>query len=131
MPKAVMDELLALEKFNINIDTIKHSEWIKTIEVTERRFVDELLVDLDLGEAEAIVLAKMLNADWLLIDEVKGRDIAKKSGLRPIGLLGVLLLAKKEGVVNNVKSFIDRLVSKARFRISKELYDRILLLANE
>ena len=131
MPKAVMDELIELEKFGINIDAVKQSEWIKCFEVTERNNVNELLSELDLGEAESIVLAKELHADWLLIDETKGRKIAKDNGLQTIGLLGVLLLAKKEGIINEVKPYVEQLISKAKFRISQELFQRILTLANE
>lgn len=131
LPKAVMNELIVLEKSGVNIDSIRKSGWIKIIEVTQRSAVNQLLIDLDLGEAEAIVLAKHINADWLLIDETKGRHIAKESGLQTIGLLVILLLAKREGMINEIKSFVDRLMIKAKFRISNELYDRILVLANE
>jgi uncharacterized protein len=131
LPKAVMDELLALENFGVNIDSIKLASWVKSVEVTERSTVNQLLLDLDLGEAEAIVLAKNINADWLLIDETKGRAIAKKSGLQTIGLLGVFLFAKNEGIINEVKPYVELLITKAKFRIKQELFDRILLLANE
>ncbi|MDQ6762746.1 MAG: DNA-binding protein [Bacteroidota bacterium] len=87
LPKAVIDELLALENFGLNIDSIKHAVWIKSVEVTERVSVVRLLSDLDLGEAKAIVLANEMHADWLLIDETKGRKIAKDAGLQTIGLL--------------------------------------------
>ena len=131
LPKAVMDELLALENFDLNLDSIKQAHWIKSVEVTERNTVNQLLSYLDLGEAEAIVLAKSMNADWLLIDETKGRKIAKDSGLQTIGLLGVFLFAKEEGIINEVKYYVELLITKAKFRIAQELFDRILILAHE
>ena len=90
-----------------------------------------MLEDLDLGEAEAIALAKELHAEWLLIDETKGRTIAKNAGLQIIGLLGVLLAAKEKGLITEVKLYLEKLITKAKFRISPELYTRVLQLANE
>lgn len=52
---------------------VSQAEWIKIIQVKDRLAVDVLLDELDLGEAETIVLARELNADWVLMDERKGR----------------------------------------------------------
>jgi hypothetical protein len=49
---------------------------------------------LGLGEAEAITLAKGINADLLLTDDLKARRIANEVGLRCMGLLGLLIRAK-------------------------------------
>ncbi|MGH9611417.1 MAG: DUF3368 domain-containing protein, partial [Bryobacteraceae bacterium] len=54
---------------------------------------DPGLSDLGLGEQEAIQLAEEQHADLLLIDERKGRQAAKRRGLRTTGTLGVLLAA--------------------------------------
>lgn len=131
IPNAVMNELKKLENFNISIEVIKQASWIKCIEVKHRNEVQELLGDLDLGEAEAIVLAKNLHADWLLIDETKGRKTAKDMGLQIVGLLGVLLLAKKEGLIHEVKSYLEKLITKTKFRMTQELFDEVLVLAGE
>jgi hypothetical protein len=50
------------------------------------------LSQLDSGEQEAITLALELQADALLIDELKGRKAAKQHGLKIVGVLGVLFL---------------------------------------
>ena len=51
--------------------------------------------ELDRGEAEAIVLAEESKAEYLLMDEKHGRSVAEARGLTVVGLLGVLLMAKK------------------------------------
>jgi uncharacterized protein len=48
-------------------EDITAADWIKTVLVQDRLAVDVLLDELDLGEAEAIVLARKLNADWVLM----------------------------------------------------------------
>ena len=85
---------------------------------------------MDIGESEALVLAKENNISDILIDEYKGRRIAKTHGLWPIGTICVLIQAKKKGVIKEVKSELDKLVSNHR-RISQNLYEKALLLAGE
>jgi hypothetical protein len=58
---------------------------------------------VDLGEAEAIELAREVNADWLLIDERKGRKLAREAGLPVIGLLGVVLLARRNSLIPSAR----------------------------
>ena len=45
-----------------------------------------------MGESETIVLAQQLSADFVLIDEKRGRQEAKRSGLTPLGTAGILKL---------------------------------------
>jgi len=81
---------------------------------------------LDKGESEAIVLAKELDL-MLIIDEKKGRAIAKNMGLDIIGLLGVLLLNVKKGFINSIET-VDILenIKNRGFRISKPLEKKFL-----
>lgn len=51
---------------------VSTATWIKTMPVTDRLAVEVLLDELDLGEAETIVLARELGADWVLMDERTG-----------------------------------------------------------
>ena len=65
--------------------------------VKNRRAVEYLELVLDRGEAEVIVLAEEIEADAVLIDDLKGRKTAMLRGLTVIGTIGVLLDAKERG----------------------------------
>ncbi len=131
IPETVYIELMALRKSGFNVSIIHQASWIIIQAPKSITGLSTLLQKLDLGEAEAILLAKELNADLLLIDESKGRKIAKEEGLKTIRLLGVLLEAKSKGIILSIKEIIDELKTKAKFRIREDLYTQILQLANE
>ena len=89
-----------------------------------------LLKELDIGEAEAVVLALENNVPDVLIDEYKGRKVAQAQGLSTIGTVGVLLQAKKKGLIKEIRPELDELMRNHR-RISKKLYKKALELTGE
>lgn len=86
---------------------------------------------LDEGEAEAIVLAEELHADYLLMDEAAGRAMAIRCGLRVIGLLGLLLRAKDRGMIPAVAPLLNTLERAAGFWMTADLKRRVLDQAGE
>ncbi|HJQ78796.1 MAG TPA: hypothetical protein VJ828_02520 [Lacipirellulaceae bacterium] len=79
---------------------------------------------LDPGEAQAIALAVELGADALLIDEKKGRRIAKSRGFVTLGTTTVLELAAEDGLLD-LKSAFDAL-QQTTFHITQHLLDEAL-----
>ncbi|MCB9351750.1 MAG: DUF3368 domain-containing protein [Lewinellaceae bacterium] len=87
--------------------------------------VVEFLKELDLGEAESIALAVEEKAKYLIIDEYKGRAIADAYGVKIVGILGVLIQAKQQGVISSVKPNIEKLI-EIGFRLDKKLIAKVL-----
>lgn len=106
------------------------AEWIKSLKVKDRLAVEVLLDELDLGEAETIILAREMEADWVLMDEKKGRRKLDQLGLNKIGTLGILLKAKEAGYINTLRNDLEILREKG-FSISQTVIDAVLEQANE
>ena len=86
---------------------------------------------MDRGESEAILLSQQLQADLLLIDERRGRAEAQRLGIRITGLLGILVEAKRKGLILSVEPLMDHLIADSTFRVSPKLYKLILTMAEE
>lgn len=128
IPQKVYDELTKVPK---QIDLIERLNWIEVKQISDSSHFDNLLKTLDAGEAEAIVLAIELEADALLIDEKKGRKIAQEHGIIITGLLGILIIAKAENLISEVKPILDKLIFETGFRINPKLYQDILKKVDE
>ena len=109
---------------------VSAASWIKTISVKDRLAVDVLLDELDLGEAETIVLARELSADWVLMDEKKGRRKLTQLGISKVGTVGILLKAKQADLLPTIRPAIERLRLQG-FGVSQSVIDEILKQAGE
>jgi predicted nucleic acid-binding protein len=76
------------------------------------------------------VLARELGADWVLMDEKKGRRKLTQMGLKKIGTAGILLKAKQVGLLPAVRPELEQLRQRG-FSISQSVIDAVLRQANE
>jgi uncharacterized protein len=84
----------------------------------------------DAGETEAMVLYKQLSADKLLIDDRRGRKVAKINQIDTIGSLGILLAAKAKGILPEVAPLL-RQIEQSDIYLSPDLIATVLELAGE
>jgi len=82
------------------------------------------------GEAEAIVLASEISADAILLDDNKARTVAQSMKLHVIGTIGILLDLKGKRIISEVRPYLNTAI-KHGFRISADLYDKVLQKAGE
>ena len=128
IPGAVLEELRVEESLpgsQVVRDAIKDG-WIRIEAVKQYPLVRAMQRDLDKGEAEAIALAMQVNAGWVLMDERDGRKAARSMKLKVVGVLGILLKARREGRLRSLKKDMDRLREKASFYIRADLYSKII-----
>ena len=104
--------------------------FVKCIEISEPIALKILESNLKAGESEAICLYEEIDANLLIIDDLEGRRVAERLGINITGTLGVLLLAKRENLINAIKPLLDEIVSHG-FRVADELYKEILTKADE
>jgi predicted nucleic acid-binding protein len=86
--------------------------------------------DLGKGETEVISWAYVHPDYQAVLDDRAARNCAFSLGIQAIGTLGVILLAKKDGVLSQVKPLITRLLELG-FRITPELLATAYRLADE
>ena len=122
IPPGVRRELYRIEGQKTAIEKL---DWIITEYPHDQQLIAELLEDLELGESEAIALAVELDAEYLIIDEYKGRAIAEKRGIKIVGLLGILIAAKTGGHIESVRPLIEKIRSNG-FRLNSSLVDKVL-----
>jgi hypothetical protein len=131
IPYAVYQEL-SDERAGETINTaIQVANWLKVQSVENQDLVNELRSQVNIGEAEAIVLATEQKANRLLIDERLGRQVAIDLGVKVTGVLGILLAAKRQNLITATQPIMDDLVTKANFRVSEQLYIEVLKAAGE
>lgn len=105
-------------------------EWIRIESVKNKTYQQLLDLYLDLGEASAIALALEKVEVLLILDDLKGRKEAEKLGFRITGTLGILFKAKKEGLITELKPYIEKLKAVG-FRLSSKIEEEILRKSNE
>lgn len=129
IPTAVLTEIRAKQD-----DVTQHLEkhlntWLKECALTQQEVV-QLLVDLDEGERAVIAQALQERVTSIATDDMAARRLARRLGLEPIGTVGLLLAAKKRGMLPSLQDEIERLRTLG-FWITDDLVHQALREAGE
>lgn len=131
VPPAVWDELILRRPEMPGVAELRAQPWLQVHPLPPSTPLEsELEAQLDRGEAEAIQLAEVLGADVLVMDERKGRRVAEERGLKVVGLIGILVGAKKVGLIPSVRGVLSSLIG-CGFRAHPSLIARALRLVDE
>ncbi len=130
VPEAVHYELLEGGSLQAGTSSYQQATWIKVQPL--KAPLDPLLDKvLDTGEASVIQLAREKQIDHVLIDERKGRKIAREIyQLRVIGTARILVEAKRHGFLDNVQDIIYQMTNNG-YRIHNNIIAHILKEAGE
>lgn len=114
-------------KNEINTDL---PDWIEVSTAYDHNQYQILKLELDQGEASAIALA-LQNPDCrIILDESKGRSVAKRLGLKVTGTVGIIIKAKHQGLIHSGKQILDKLEVHG-FWMSEELKREVLARLKE
>ncbi len=105
-------------------------EWVEAVAITQTVSTRLAAMRLGPGEREAIALAVELNAAELLLDDLAARRLAISLEIPVIGTLGLLLRAKRRGLIPQIKLLLDAL-QQSGFRVSERVREGILSAAAE
>ena len=123
IPREVEREFLERDPI-VRREALKNAPWIKTVDLTNPQAA-AVYMGLDDGEAEALALADEHDARLILLDEKKGRRDAEKIGLTVKGTVGILLEAKKEGLIDVIVPLLILLQDNG-MHLSEWLVDKVL-----
>ena len=108
---------------------VRAATYIRSVALDDpRRAV--LLNDLDPGEAEVIALAQERHADLVIIDERLGRRHARRLGLTLTGVVGVLIKARQQGFVDEIRPYLEQM-QQGGIHLGKALVARALDMTPE
>ena len=129
VPEAVKNELIEGQTQGEDVPQLENYTWVEIRSVSMPRYL-QLIADLGPGESEVLALATNHPAALVVLDDKLARRIADMQGFRLTGTAGVLLRAKRKGLIPALKPVIKKLLD-LDFRLKPELVREILTLADE
>jgi predicted nucleic acid-binding protein len=131
VPQAVYDEIVVAGVNRPGATAIWAASWVSIQAIAQWPTDQPMLAALGAGEAQAIILALQLGKQIaVLLDDEKGRRVARQLGIRVYGSAGVLVLAKEGGMISLVRPVLDELRAAGLY-LSDPTYNRALALAGE
>jgi predicted nucleic acid-binding protein len=129
VPPAVVSELAEGRSQGVSLPDVTRLTWVSV-----RRPVSELalplVTDLGPGETQVLMLALETGDAVVVLDDALARRVAEMLGIRLTGTLGLLLDAKRAGLVSAVAPLLDKLQA-LRFRLAPHTRAAVLKLAGE
>jgi predicted nucleic acid-binding protein len=126
IPQAVWDELQLYDHPDLNQSSFAP---LKT-HIQQITSVNYLINQMDVGEAEAMILYHEMRTDFLLIDDQKARQIAESLGVRCVGSIGLMIKAKEKGLVQELRPGFQIWLKEGRY-FGVILLNSILTSQNE
>ena len=127
IPQAVFDEI---KSPSVQRQVNANRDWIRVEQISDTSQKQMYRAKLHAGEVEVMILAQEKKADLVILDDNAAKKTAKFLGLRVIGTLGILVLAKKRGYIKEVSPVLDAL-KRDGFFVSNDLCDLVLKQADE
>ena len=131
IPSAVHREIEAFFSGDHQWQRCLNEGFIIKTEVQTSFRIKELMTHLHMGEAEALCLCIENNARLCLVDDRDARIFARMNNIPVSGTLGVLIQAKKMGIIESLRELMDKLRFDHHYWIDEAMYNKALSLSNE
>lgn len=129
VPPEVWNEVTVRGQGHPGAYEVSQVTWL-TIQAPDPQLVKPLSILVDAGEAEAIALAQTTSDCVILLDDSRARKIAQRLNIKQIGTIGLLLRAKRRGLIEKIRPHIDALIENGIY-IRRELIEAVLKAAEE
>lgn len=129
LPPAVVEEIKIGHSLGINLPKLEKLDWVNVLRPASDLALP-LVTNLGPGETEVLMLALEMRGAVVVLDDAPARELAEILDLRLTGTLGLLLDAKKAGLVSTVRPALESLQS-LRFRLASRTFSAVLRLAGE
>jgi predicted nucleic acid-binding protein len=129
IPPAVREELRAGAEQGVSVPDIEALGWLQVQPLRDTTLLP-VVIDLGAGEAEAIALALANPGSLLILDDSLGRRLARLNNVTYTGTLGLLVKAKKQGLLSSVSPVIEAL-RKTTMYLTQALIQKVLKEAGE
>ena len=107
VPRAVYKEVIQGGTGKPGADALAEANRLKVVSVDVSITIEPLLLGLDAGELEVLLLARQIKTDWVIIDERLVHRVAFALGLPVKGTLGILLAAVLAGLLSKQETLHD------------------------
>lgn len=129
VPPYVVQELEMGRNLGVNLPNIRALNWI-AVRTPLSVAALPLVKDLGPGETQVLALALELSNPVVILDDNLARQMARSLGIRLTGTLGVLLDAKRAGMVSVILPMLDQLQALG-FRLDPNTRHVVLKMAGE
>lgn len=129
IPPAVQEELNTGRSLGVSLPDLQRLDWI-VVRGPSSPVTLSLVTDLGPGEREVLALALETPDTVCVLDDALARQVARTLQLRITGTLGVLIDAKRAGIIPTVRPLLDQLQSLG-FRLAAHTRAAVLNLAGE
>ncbi|MBO9394965.1 DUF3368 domain-containing protein [Caldilinea sp.] len=107
VPQSVYAEVIQGGAGRPGADALAKADWLRVVSAEASITIEPLLLGLDAGELEVLLLARQIEPDWVIIDERLARRVAFAMGLPVKGTLGILLAAVLAGLLSRQEALDD------------------------
>lgn len=129
VPEEVKREILVKGGTTLKSEVSASYQWIRPVNDI---VIAPQVASWDLGQGESAVISFALeNPDfWAVIDDREARRCATALHCRHTGTLGIIVLAKRRGIIPSIRAYIERL-KEAGLWLSDELIDQVCRMSGE